>query len=252
MGIFFAKVLSTLLFPPAANLILLAVAWPFRRRWPRLVISIVLFSLGSLYVFSTPMGAYGLIQSLQRSPALVSGALEEPVGAIVILGGGRYRNAPEYGEDTVSKWTLERLRYGARLHRQSGLPLLVTGGNVYEQRLPEAELMARVLVEDFRVPVRWRETASRNTWENAVFTAPLLAAAGISRVLLVTHASHMPRSLDAFRRNGIMAIAAPTGFFSRPSPGRGVLNWLPRASALHASTRALHEYLGLLWYRLRY
>ncbi len=252
MEILSVKLLSTLLFPPAINLILLAFAWPFRRRMPWLAAGCVFIALSSLYALSTPMGAYGLLQGLQRSPALSSGPLESGVGAIVVLGGGRYRSAPEYGEDTVSMAALVRLRYGVRLYRQHGLPLLVSGGNVYEQRLPEAELMARVLVEDFGVPVRWREIASRNTWENARFSAALLSAAGISRVLLVTHASHMPRSLDAFRRNGIRVIAAPTGFFSHPSPGRGALNWVPRASALHASTVALHEYLGLLWYRLRY
>ncbi len=250
--IFSVKLLSTLLLPPAINLVLLAIAWPFRRRLPRLAAGCVFIALGSLYVLSTPMGAYGLSRGLQHSPTLASGLGQEGVGAIVVLGGGRYRNAPEYGEDTVSKRALVRLRYGARLHRQSGLPLLVSGGNVYEQRLPEAELMARVLVEDFGVPVRWRESGSRNTWENAQLSAPLLLAAGINRVLLVTHASHTPRSLDAFRRNGIDAIAAPTGFFSRPSSSRGVLNWVPRAGALHASSSALHEYLGLLWYQLRY
>ncbi|MBK7593641.1 MAG: YdcF family protein, partial [Betaproteobacteria bacterium] len=69
----------------------------------------------------------------------------ESAQAIVIPGGGVRRNAPEYGGDTLGRLTLERVRYGARLAKQTGLPLLVTGGSVTGNTVPEAVLMKEAL-----------------------------------------------------------------------------------------------------------
>ena len=165
--------------------------------------------------------------------------------AIVILGGGSYYAAPEYGGDTVSRASLERLRYGARLARESKLPLLVTSGAPYGGRA-EAESMRDVLEQEFGTRVRWVETLSRDTAENARFSAPILKAAGIDRIALVTHAAHMPRSAALFAREGLEVIAAPTGFRT-PSPS-SIEDWLPRG--LGRSREALHEHLGIFYNRL--
>jgi uncharacterized SAM-binding protein YcdF (DUF218 family) len=143
---------------------------------------------------------------------------------------------------------LERLRRAARLQRETGLPLLVSGGKLPDFTLSHAAAMAQALEVDLRVPVRWREELSRTTAENAVYSARLLKADGIGRVLLVTTAWHMPRALQAFRAAGLDPIAAPTGF-------AGPANWywenmLPSAARLQASTWACHEILGRLWYQL--
>jgi uncharacterized SAM-binding protein YcdF (DUF218 family) len=163
----------------------------------------------------------------------------------VILGGGSYF-APEYGGDTVGIATLERLRYGARLARESRLPLLVTGGAPTGGR-PEGELMRDTLEQDFGVKVRWVETASRDTTENASLSAPLLKAAGISRIALVSNGWHLPRAIPLFAKQGLEVTPAPMAFISGESS-------LPTAllpGGLGASREALHEYLGQLYNRIK-
>jgi uncharacterized SAM-binding protein YcdF (DUF218 family) len=110
--------------------------------------------------------------------------------------------------------------------------------------------MRQALARDFQVTTDWVENRSRNTMENAIYSRPILEAARKNRVWLVTDAWHMPRALWAFRRAGIEAIMAPTGF-----NGGGTdtfLDFLPSSHGLHLSDLALHELLGILWYRLRY
>ena len=110
-------------------------------------------------------------------------------------------------------------------------------------------LMAESMAGDFGVPVRWTEATSPTTWENAEYSATMLAAAGIRRVYVVTHAWHMPRSLLAFRRFGMEAASAPVR--SDPRPTLRLSEFLPRTSAWVNSFYALHEWVGLAYYSIR-
>ena len=189
-----------------------------------------------------PLVGDTLLRTLETEPPITAAGLAR-AQAIVVLGGGSYPSAPEYGGDTVSGATLERLRYAARLQRASGLPVLVTGGAPFGGR-PEGVAMAQSLTEDFGVPVRWVESASRDTAENAAMSAALLKAAGVSRIALVSHSWHLPRAIELFERQGLAVIAAPTVFKSNPSPD--VQSLLPSVGALDDSYVALHEWLGRL------
>src|SRR5690606_25985306 len=128
-----------------------------------------------------------LAQRLERhAPLVVADLARQAPQAIVVLGGGSYRSAREFGDfDEVSRLTLERLRYAARLQRASGLDLAVSGGAPVNMSLSEGQMMATTLEADFRVPVRWLETSSRNTAENARLSA---AVFDFRRIVLVTHA----------------------------------------------------------------
>ena len=148
--------------------------------------------------------------------------------------------------DTVGYGTLERLRYGARLARQSRLPLLVTGGAPFGGR-PEAEAMRETLEQDFGIKVRWVEAASRDTAENASLSAPMLKAAGITRIALVSHGWHLPRAIPLFEKQGLEVTPAPMAF-STGSPSL-FEDLLPRS--MTQSRRALNEYLGQIYNRLK-
>jgi uncharacterized SAM-binding protein YcdF (DUF218 family) len=234
------KILAGLVLPPASLLLLAGLGLWLARRRPRLGAWLAGSSLLALALLSTPWLSGTLLRTLETSPPIDAEALAG-CQAIVILGAGTYRAAPEYGGDTVNRLALERLRYGARLARQSGLPVAVTGGTVYAGR-PEAESMRQALVEDFAVAVRWTEDRSRDTAENAAFLAPLLAREGVRRVALVTHAWHMPRARALFERHGLAVEPAPTGFTTGAADSP--LDWLPGAGALNNSRYALHEWLG--------
>lgn len=243
------KLLAALILPPAGPLLLaLFGLWLTRlknRRWQRGGLWLATLSLLGLLLLSLPVVGNALTAPLEPHPPIAPEQLQR-VQAIVILGGGSYHAAPEYGGDTVGYTTLERLRYGARLARKSGLPLLVAGGAPFGSRA-EAEAMREALEQDFGVKVRWIETASRDTAENASLSAPLLKAAGVTRIALVSHAWHLPRAIALFEKQGLQVIPAPTAF-STGSPSL-VENLLP--GALVRSRRALNEYLGRLHDRLK-
>jgi uncharacterized SAM-binding protein YcdF (DUF218 family) len=219
-----------------------------RRRWPRAGTAIALLSLALLAVLSTGAGARLLIAPLEAMTPALAAPDATQAQAIVILGGGRLRNAPEYGsQDIPLAAVLARLRYAVRLHRQTGLPMLVTGGSPEGRGDSEAELMARVLREDFKVPPRWVEGESDNTAQNAQYSATILREAGVKHILLVTDALHMPRAERVFARAGLSVTAAPTSFHD--DDALIVADFIP-GRALGASYRAMHEWIGLLWYRV--
>lgn len=247
--LFFAKkLLAALILPPSGPLLLaLAGLWLARaqtRRWRSGGLAVVALSLLALAALSIPTVGNALLASLERHPAATPDALRE-ARAIVVLGGGNYYAAPEYGEDTVSAATLERLRYAARLARSTGLPLLVTGGAPFGGT-PEGAMMKSVLEQEFGVAVRWAETASRDTAENAHNSAALLSAAGITRVALVSHAWHLPRAVPLFERAGLTVVPAPT-VFTTASPS-ALERWLP--GDLRKARTALNEYLGIALHSL--
>jgi uncharacterized SAM-binding protein YcdF (DUF218 family) len=240
---------SALLLPPLNLLILAAAGILARHRWPRAGPTISLLALALLAVLSTTAGARLLIRPLEAmSPPLTLPNVAQ-AQAIVVLGGGRRRNAPEYeGQDVPRATVLARLRYAVRLHRQTGLPMLVTGGSPDGKADAEAELMARVLRDDFNTPARWVEGKSDNTAQNARYAAIMLRQAGISDILLVTDALHMPRSRRVFTQAGLTVIPAPTSYL-----GSGELiagDFIPGGGGLSDTHYAMHEWIGLLWYRL--
>jgi uncharacterized SAM-binding protein YcdF (DUF218 family) len=232
---------------PPGCLILAAIAaccWaPRSRRGP----PIALAALLTLYALSTPYLADALLRTIE--PAAANPMADTSPGAIVVLGGGTYFNAPEYAGDTVSERTLVRVRYGAALYRATGKPLLVTGGSPEGRGTGEARQMQAVLTQEFNVPVRWMEEKSRNTLENGRLSRQLLESAGIRSIYLVTDAWHMPRAQLSFERAGLHVVPAPTGFAtSRPL---SVLDFLPQSRALLDSQRYFHEVAGNAWYRLK-
>lgn len=251
-----SKALGLLLTPPALLILVALLGLLLQLRFRRAGIAVVALALGTLALISSQAVGVALTRGLQADvEPLVLDALPVEGGArvaIVVLGGGREAEAPEYGGDTVGIHTLQRLRYAARLHRATGWPLLVSGGAVFRERRPEAELMREALVQDFGVTPRWIESRSRTTYENAAYSRALLEADGITTVYLVTHAWHMPRARWSFAQAGVQAIPAPTGFSRLDPEIPPVLAYLPSKEGLYASSRALGERLGLAWYRWRH
>jgi uncharacterized SAM-binding protein YcdF (DUF218 family) len=255
MEVLLIKTLQTLLLPPGLMILLILAGYFLARRLPRTGMIMLFTGFGLLVLASLPFIANFNLRLLEGDTALSTAELAQPSAqAIVILSGGRNLNAPEYDYvDTVSMYTLERLRYGAWLHRHSGLPILVTGGKVFESSRPaEAELMRQILTEEFQVPVRWLETTSRNSWENAAFSQAILKTAGIERIYLVTQAWHMPRARMVFEAVGLQVLPAPTGFLHGDGDAPLILDFLPSSDALLTNYYIAHELIGMAWYRLRY
>lgn len=248
MGWWLTKIISAFLLPPLSLLLLGVLGlWQLKRR-PALGKGLIVLSFGLLAVLSVPAVSDRLLASLEQG-ALLPRDNRPEAQAIVVLGGGRDINAPEYGGDTVGGASLERVRYGARLQRETGLPLLVTGGKPDGGELSEGEVMRRTLEHELGVPVRWVEGRSDNTRENAYFSRELVKGSGVETIYLVTDSWHMPRAKMIFERAGFKVVPAGTGFHNAKPPT--ILDFLPGAGALGASATYIHEKIGLLWYRLK-
>lgn len=240
--------LKLLLLPPASLFLLVLFGLAILRWRPGLGRFFIGFAFLALYGLSTPLVSGALIRGLQVGEALTR--FDHDAAAIVVLGAGNNANAAEYGGDTVGSTSLIRLRYGARLHRLSGKPLLVTGGRGYGEHPSEAEVMAQALETSFGVAVRWTETSSSNTYENAVNSAAILHPLGVTRIYLVTNGSHMRRAVASFEAVGFDVVPAPTVLMH--DFGFNPYALIPKGKALDASATAFHEWLGLAWYRLAY
>ena len=112
--------------------------------------------------------------------------------AIVILGGGYRRNAPEVGGDAPNAAADLRLIEGAKIARATNLPILVSGS------AREANAMRHFVEDNLQIPVRWVEAASGDTHENAVNSARILRKQGIERIILVTSSAHLVRAVAEF------------------------------------------------------
>lgn len=241
MFITLKTLLRTLVLPPTGLLILallgvllarLAATKTARRAgWGLLAASLV-----TLWLLATPAVADHLERAAERCPVL---DLTQPLRAqaIVILAGGEIRKtAPEYGGPAAGIVLLERLSYGAYLAHHTGLPVLVSGTAL------ETLAMRASLQRDFGVEARWSEDQSRDTFQNAEFSARILKAQHVTRILLVTSASHEWRAVQEFTSAGLEVVPAPAESWSPPVTD--VLFYLPNAAGLQRSTEALYELLG--------
>ncbi len=242
MFITLKSLLHTLVLPPAGPLLVAFLgAWLARAgrssRTRRAGWVLLATALVSLWLVATPLAAGMLARVAQRTPVL---DLARPVEAqaIVILAGGVARPvAPEYGgEPAAYGGLLERVTYGAFLAHRASLPVLVSGTTI------EVQAMSATLARDFGVKVRWVEGRSRDTFENAQYSAQILRAAGITRVLLVTDAAHEWRASGEFASAGIAVVPAPVRVWA--SSPFGPFSFVPNSVALLQSSEAVYEILG--------
>lgn len=250
----FRYLIKNLLLPPGIFLLLLVLAWWLRSRRPRLARALFVIGFVGMLSMSLPVVVQWSARGIESIPPLPQDqwtTLAQRADAIVVLGSGRERKDPTWGSDIPTGVALERMRFAARLSKASGLPILTTGGLHYGEPPSEAAIMADSLRDDFGVNVRWQEGESRTTWENANMTAAILLPQGIKRVVVVTQAWHMPRSVWSFEKAGFSVVPAPVGFLSvdnaRPFGG-----WMPESKAVWQSGQLLNEVAGLVGYRLFY
>jgi uncharacterized SAM-binding protein YcdF (DUF218 family) len=234
------SIVKAVVLPPGGPLLIAFAGLIAGRRWPRAGRALVATGLLSLVLLSMPVVAWLLLRSVEIAGPVTLDEVRT-AQAIVIPGGGSRRNALEYGGDTLARLTLERVRFGAWLARQTGLPVLVSGGSV-SGGTPEAMLMRDALESEFAQPVRWLDAESRNTLENAQRSAALLREAGVNRIALVMHGFDMRRAAAEFEQAGLAVVPAPTGL--APEGPDTVLDFLPSMAGLQGSYYALYEILG--------
>jgi uncharacterized SAM-binding protein YcdF (DUF218 family) len=229
-------VLRQLLLPPTGPLLLGFIGLFLLSRRPRLARGLLAAGLGSLWLLSMPVIADAITRLAEHYPPLDPSQIDG-AQAIVILGGGGERSlAPEYGGPAAEPELLERLAYGAFIARRTALPVLVTGFG------GEAVAMRATLRRNFDLDPRWVDDQSYDTFQNAHNTARILKPEGIHRVILVTRATHMWRSVHEVTAAGLEVVPAPFGILAPRV--RGVLSYIPDVDAMSRSYAACYELLG--------
>ncbi|WP_418320623.1 YdcF family protein [Piscinibacter sakaiensis] len=255
--------LTVALLPPVPFLLLVLLAAALLRRHRRIGWLLIGVGVAGLWLSTTSGAALALariaglhppplaqpaITTLAERVAQAGGADRSPM-AIVVLGGGRERLAPEYAAASLSDASLQRLRYGLWLARQTGAPVAFSGGRGWQQPTgdSEAAIAAAIAATEYQLPLRWVEDRSRDTRENARHSIELLRNDGVDTVLLVTDGWHMRRALRAFRASAgsdLRIVAAPMGLSY--DPAEGIYRWLPSASGFENFNAVLREVFGLL------
>jgi uncharacterized SAM-binding protein YcdF (DUF218 family) len=233
-------VLRAWLMPPAVLLLLALIGVALAGRWPRFGRTLAALSILAVVGMAMPVVSVRLERLVEIAPPL---DLDRPTGAgaIVVLAGGS-RPGPAPGlPDEPREITLERMAKGAEVARATGLPALFSGG-VVSRPTAEAVAMQDAYRRYFGLQARWLEVRSRTTSENARYSAEILRAAGVRRVVLVTSANHMRRSIRDFEAYGLDVVPAPVGVSVQT--GRGFAAWLPQASVLRRSADAIYELVG--------
>lgn len=251
--LFLTKMISRFLFPVPLCLTLLLIGlvflWFTRRQLLGKLLctaSFVVFALFASSLFSDKL----LANLESRYPAFLGNDNSKlSIKYIAVLGGGANLDPKLPPTSWLGQATLIRLIEGIRLHENiPGTKLILSGGS-YLNVFSEAQLMSTaaqqmgVKAQDIIV-----EDKSRNTEEEAQLIKPVVDT---EPFLLVTSASHMPRSILLFRKRGLNPIPAPTDYQATPPPVKTALHWIPSASSLFATEKAFYEYLGIAWGKLK-
>lgn len=240
--------IKPVLLPPFSFLLLVLAGLVLQLRWRRMGWTMALLGTVALLVLAMPITGGVLIAMLERDLPRTPSPTALPEAIVILSAEARAMDTARsrFGPGPL---TLERLIAGSGIARRSRLPVLVSGGQMQDRAPALAEVMAHSLNESLHTPVRWQEIRSRDTWQNAEFSAAILRDAGISRIYLVSHAWHLRRAIAAFAQFGITATAVPVRMDSWPL---GTLeDFVPTVSGWVNSGHALHEWIGIAYYKLR-
>lgn len=261
MFLFLSKLLPLFIYPLGFACLMLIVALVVMWKRPQWAATAIALALIALLLGSNGWVANRLVQSLEWQH-VPQGDLPN-ADAIVVLGGAiRPQVPPRPWIDVMEAG--DRAIYGAQLYLQGKAPVVILSGGRIDWRgggsASESADMAQ-LVEALGVPASaiLQDPTSLNTRENAVNVQEILQERGLQKILLVTSAIHMPRSLRIFQKLQINAIPAPTDFLIteqelaeiQNTPQAFLLNLLPDVERLQQTSRVLKEYIGIMVYQLR-
>lgn len=259
----FKPFMLMLVLPPVPMLLLILVGAGLLRRHQRsgrLLLGLGMLTLWlactegaaqwlALHWVHTPPALSPQVMAVLRAENIKGAAMHDKARvAVLVLGGGTQAWVPESHGPGLKPVTLERLRFGIWLARQIEAPVAFSGGIGWgskHQKESEAATAQRSAAEEFKQPLTWVEDRSRDTRENAAMSVALLQAAGVEKLVLVTHDLHMPRAQRAFieaAQGRLEIIAAPVGL--RRDAMSEFSDWMPSGSGYARVGYAIYEWLG--------
>ncbi len=216
-------------------------------RHPGIGTKIALVSSIFLYVLATPAATRFLLHQLVSSvPTDIDWSTAQ---AIVVFSADIRLRGPSGESETVGLLTLDRLAAAAQLYRRLHLPIVVSGGQVPGAEVSSASMMRDELKQNFLVPVALLEEKSHTTYENAAYTSQILTSSGYNSVIVVLQKRDIPRALWSFSRFGIHAIPYST---DQLPDKLEIGDFFPSPYMSLESYYAIHEIIGLIYYKLIY
>lgn len=219
---------------------------------------LVTFTFFMLCLFSFSPLPDAMLTTLERQYAAYAPSVRQDTDGqqggikfVVVLGGGHASDPFLPATSQISRAGLIRLVEGIRIYRQTpGSKLVLCGGSVIDP-VSEAKLMAGIAT-DLGVNENGiiLESLSKDTKDEARLIQTIV---GRQPFVLVTSASHMPRSMALFRKQGMNPIPAPTGHLVQMSQATGPSRFFffPGSGALGKTETTFYEYLGTYWAKLR-
>ena len=245
------KIVSAFLLPPGIFILLLtgagAVLW-MRKKKAGGIFNLAMAAL--LWLLATVPVADRLMAPLERPYA----DFKKPAGdVIVLLGGGIAEGVPDFsGKGAPSADMLSRIVTAVRLQRQIDVPIIVSGGKVYQNISSEAGIARRILtdlgVSEKKIIV---EENSRDTFDNARYTREICRDRGFERPIVLTSAYHLRRALYLFEKAGLTVTAFPADFQTAPDRRYGWQDLLPSTGSLDSTAMHCMSTLVWLYYRLK-
>ena len=252
---FLSKFLPLLFYPVGcAGMLALAAAVFVLLKKKRTAIALAVLSAAVLWFFSSPVVGHVLVRGLESR-------FDPPpdfpkASAIVVLGGCMQPALPPRRYIETNCFA-DRIFHAARLFGRQYAPLMIcTGGKipfVYDFKGSEAECMAGILREmwNFDSSTIVIEDKAQNTHDHGPLVEKILLKRGLKKeIILVTSAMHMYRSVRVFKKYGYTVYPAPTDYWEDKAFHWKFFSLFPKGETLFASTTALHEYYGILAYKL--
>lgn len=200
-----------------------------------------LLAVSWILLCATPAFA-GLLRRGLVNPYPVHQATEYPAAdAIVVLGGG---DPPDFGHGP-GKEQANRTGFAFELYRAARAPIILLSGGAGEA----AEMAQQLELQGVPASVLRIEPDSATTYQNAAYSTLILNREHLHRILLVTSIVPMRRAAACFEQQGLDVVPASV-IDANQGPIRSAA-WWPQGSVLFRSRRYLHEYIGMLFYKLR-
>ena len=206
------------------------------------------------YLLSTNFIAYHLVKPLENfyQNKSIEQLKQDKNDVIIMLGGGAINVVDIDGEGQVSGYVANRMITVMRLQKELNIPIILSGGKVFEDTGREADIEKRIF-EGMGVDSKYLilENQSRNTVENVQNSKVIMEDYNFSRPLVITSGFHLPRAMEIFAREGIEATPYVADYQMSDELVFSIFNFLPNNGSLNTSCMAIREYLGILALKLK-
>ena len=248
----FKKILTSLVLPPGIFILILIVFGIILVMLRHKKTGYTNIFLGFLlWFFSIGPTSYLFLSSLESE---YYNSANPKGDVIILLGGGIYEDVKDLTGSGFPAWDmLGRIVTAVRLQKRLDIPIIISFGSVYKGRDAGAPTVKRFLldlgVEEDRVIL---EDKSRDTFENAKYSIAICEKRGFRSPILLTSAYHLKRSYWIFEHLGLKVAPFPAYFKTHDHPTFHWYSFLPSRGSMSSISTALHEYIGLLYYKLYY